>query len=534
MGTAAHRAVPATVPGRQAAGENRPWRHRAGLLLLAVGLLCASCGARVGPYLGAGLGQGTGRVAAGAGTGTFAGGSVAGTPAAGASVAGGSVGAAPGAGGSVVRLSGGNAAGGVAPATAASGGGGSAPTASSFSFSPSAEAADCRGTAGNTASAPGVTPTSVTIGNVSGITGPLTGSFSQGPQAVQALFDAVDAAGGICGRKLVLDTQDDQQDSSTDAADVASLIPHVLAFVGSTSDADNGGVPAMEQAGVPDFGFAINCNRSESSTYWSPAGGSCAQPQGTGGPYYVSDAGFALAKADGFLPAKMAFLSYNIAISAQAAQQYEYVYQHDFGGSVCYSDFSISPATASLESDVTQMQADGCQGVLTTLDVIGNAKLLQAMAQQSYHLPFTYTTLDGYTPAQIQAAGQSAAQGLLVGLPFVPLQENQPAVDLYQQQLQTYEPGQAPSAFGFLAWEAGQLFLYALIAAGHNPTRASLTRAVASVTNWTGGGALGAYTPSQRTVAPCQVDVQVRGGTFVPKAPTSGLYCGGSLVQASP
>ena len=378
-----------------------------------------------------------------------------------------------------------------------------------------------------------VTPTSIAVGNVSGLTGPLSGSFTQGAQAVQALFDAVDAAGGICGRTISVDVEDDQQDSSTNAADVEDLIPKVLAFVGSTSDADDGGVPAMQQAQVPDFGFAIACSRSESPTYFSVAGGSCYQPQGPSGPYYINDSGMTLEKQSGYLPSKMAFLAYSIAISAQAAQEYEYVYQHDFGGDVCYTDFSISPATASLESDVAQMRSNGCQGVLTTLDVTGNAKLLQAMQQQSFTMPLVYTTFDGYTPDMISTAGESAAQGLTVGLPFVPLQEQNPAVDLYQQQLSTYEPGQQPSGFGFLAWEAGELFVYALIEAGHNPTRASMIKAVDSVQNWTGGGATGAYSPGGHGAYACQVDVVVKGDNFTARAPSSGLFCGGQTVQAS-
>jgi len=97
-----------------------------------------------------------------------------------------------------------------------------------------------------------------------------------------------------------------------------------------------------------------------------------------------SASALALAKQAGYFPTKLAFLSYSTAISAQAAQQFEYVYQHTFGATPCYTDFSISPASASLESDVAQMQADGCNGVMTTLDVTGNAKLVQAMAQQSF------------------------------------------------------------------------------------------------------------------------------------------------------
>ena len=490
----------------------------------ALAVLLSACGARVGPYLGAGAAVQAGSqahpaagpvpaaTAPGAGTGVSPG------------VASGAGATRAASGGSAAR-SGSSASGSAAP--------GAPPSPQAFSFDPRAEAAACHGGA-NTASDTGVTPTQISIGNVSGLTGPLANSFNQGGEAVNALFAAIDAAGGICGRQLKLVQEDDEQNASTNASDTADLIPKVLAFAGSTSDADNGGVPAMQQANVPDFGFAINCNRSESATYWSASGGSCYQPQGPGrGPYAIDDSALALAKQSGYFPTKLAFLSYNIAISAQAAQQFEYVYQHTFGAAPCYTDFSISPASASLESDVAQMQADGCNGVMTTLDVTGNAKLLQAMAQQSFTMPYTYTTFDGYNPAQITTAGQSAAQGLTVGIPFIPLNEPNPTVQLYQHELSAYEPGKQPSGFGFLAWESAQMLVYALIASGDQPTRASVTKVVSALTNWNGGGALGPYTPSTHSVGSCQVDVTVKGNAFVRRAPASGMFCGGQTVTAS-
>src|SRR5580698_5308707 len=120
------------------------------------------------------------------------------------------------------------------------------------------------------------------------------------------------------------------------------------------------------------------------------------------------------------------------------------------------------------------MQQDNCNGTIDTMDVTGNAKLLQAMQQQSYTPPYVAATFDAYTPDLLSVAGQSAAQGLIVGLPFVPL---------YQQQLATYEPGDSPSGFGFLAWEAAQMLVYALIQSGHNPTRASVVKVFNSLTD---------------------------------------------------
>ncbi|MGH7735535.1 MAG: ABC transporter substrate-binding protein, partial [Gemmatimonadales bacterium] len=363
----------------------------------------------------------------------------------------------------------------------------------------------------------------------------LQGSFTQGRDAVAALFDAVNAAGGVCGRKISLDAEDDGQNSSTNKSDVDDLVAkHVFAFAGSVSDADNGGVGDMVSSQTPDFGFAINCNRSESATYWSVDGGSCFQPQGPSGPYAIGDGTFALAKQGGYLPKSMAFLAYSIAISAQAAQQFAYVYTHTFGGTICYQDTSISPVSASLESDVSQMQAKGCQGVYTTLDVTGNAKLLQALQQQNFQMPYVATTFDGYTPTQISTAGQGASQGLLVSIPFIPLNENQPMDVMYQQQLHQYVPGSQPSGFGFLSWLAGQMMIYALLHSGRNPTKQSFLAALNALKDFNAGGAVGPYTPSSHSVNLCDMDVVVKGSDFVRKAPAQGLFCGGAVAQASP
>jgi branched-chain amino acid transport system substrate-binding protein len=502
---------PVTARARRA-GSLRFRGGRAAALLVVLSVVGTACGARVGPYLGAAQGLGGSNVAAGP---------------SGPS-------GAPGA-----SSSGPTTASGTSSAPAASRASGPASGAppqvpAGFDYTPQQEAAACRGTAGNSASAPGITPGAIQIGNVSGLSGPLSGSFPQGPQAVQALFDAVNAAGGICGRQLQLTVEDDGQNSSTNQSDVENLISKpVFAFAGSTSDADNGGVPAMEQADIPDFGFAINCDRSEMPNYWSVDGGSCYQPPGSS-TYYIGDGTPLLAQTSGYLPKKMAFLAYSIPISAQAAQQFAYVYQNHFGGDVCYSDYSISPVSASLESDVEQMQAAGCQGVFTTLDVTGNAKLLQALQQQNVSLPYVATTFDGYTPQQISTAGESAAQGLIVGVPFTPLEENQPMDNMYKQQLAQYVPNAQPSGFGFLSWLAAQMMIYALLQAGRNPTRASLVAVLDGLQNYTAGGAVGPHAPSDRAWATCEVDMQVKGNAFVRKAPASGLFCGGTEVQASP
>lgn len=378
----------------------------------------------------------------------------------------------------------------------------------------------------------GVTPTSINVGNVSGLTGLLSNNFNQGPEAVQALFSAVNAAGGICGRKLNLQVEDDGQDASHNAQDIQDLIPKSLAFVGSTSDADNGGVPAMQQADIPDIGQSINYARGAMPNFFT---GGTFGAQAKGGQDYIYDTLAAGLKASGKFPTKMAFLAYSIPISSLAAKQFEKVFEAQ-GASICDEDLSVSPASPNLTSDVLNMQQKGCNGVFTTMDVSGNAKLLQAMYNQGWTIGsangpvYAGTTLDGYTPAQIATAGQQQAQGFQVFLNFTPFDEDQPAIKLYLSELQTYEPGKAPAAFGIEAWASAQMFIYALIKSGPNPTRASIMNVFRSLVTWDTNGAMAPTHEQARSPGNCLVEAAVKGNDFVRVWPSSGYFCSNNLV----
>lgn len=504
-------------------------------VLVAVALVAASCGARVPPYFPAAVASGAqGPTGAAQASGPSGGSSQLAGPATGASAAAGSGQAASG---------GGSQGGQVAskgPSTASGGGQSQVPsggvaalTPANFSYDPQTQASYCTGTAGNTASAPGVTASTITVGNVSGLTGAVSDSFTAGAQAVTAVFDAINRFGGICGRQLKVQVEDDQQSSSNNAADVQYLIPHVLAFVGSLSDADNGGVNAMVAAGTPDLGPAININRSNSPVYWSADGGSVTVK---GGQAYVGDAWINGMKQYGAAPSNICVLAYNIPISAQAGQEYTTLFEKE-GIPSPYQDYNVPPAGAGtvMSSVVSTMQQKGCTGVFTTMDVVGNDAMMQAMQAQQYQPKLVGTTYEGYTPDQISTSqGAAAYTHLDVFLSSVPLSDPVPGVQEYQQEMSTYEPGQPPSEFGLEAWDDAELFVYALLKSGRNPTRQSLTSALEQVTNWTSDGAFGPYTPSNRTGPPCVTNVVVQGNNFVETWPPSGLYCNNTYVDVGP
>ena len=75
-----------------------------------------------------------------------------------------------------------------------------------------------------TASAPGITPTTITIGSHQPLTGPAAPGYSEIAPASNAYFQYVNAHGGVYGRKVVYKYLDDAYNPTTTASVVRQLV----------------------------------------------------------------------------------------------------------------------------------------------------------------------------------------------------------------------------------------------------------------------------------------------------------------------
>jgi ABC-type branched-subunit amino acid transport system substrate-binding protein len=524
-------------------------RRRIGGLLLAAAFLATACGARLGSSElaaakardgGIAVSSGSGTSATGSG-GSSSGGSLApgGSGSVGGSTgaAGGSTGAAGGstsaAGGSSSSGGGSGAAAGGSSGSSSSGSAGSGGSGSSSSasggtvpggFSPGPgginpfNGAPSGGNGGSTG--PGVTATSITLGNISTQGGPVPGLFTGAYDGALAYVAYVNSLGGIYGRQLKLDTEDDQLEASENKAETDALLPKVLGFLGSFSLETVAGSPDIQAAGAPNVSYAIDTTTQSQSTNFSP------QPLGSGfqtGPFIYFGQKFGPS-----VTSKVAFFIEDNPAAISAADQEEAAFEH-VGWKVVYSR-KVEATETNFQGDVQTMQSDGdteifCLGAVTT-----GARWAAAMHDAGFTVPFANWGAPAYDPGFVSLS-QGGANGSIL-TQSVALYAGQdastvPEVSLFDTWLGRVAPGQVPDLYAAYSWAAGNLLTQALIKAGPDVTRAKVLAALGTVTSFDDNGMVAPDDPAAKTPPTCWLAIDIKNNSFVrdPADPATGFIC---------
>jgi ABC-type branched-subunit amino acid transport system substrate-binding protein len=134
---------------------------------------------------------------------------------------------------------------------------------SSSSSSSSSSGSSSSANAALTASAPGITPTTITIGSHQPLTGPAAPGYSEIAPASNAYFQYVNANGGVDGRKIVYKYLDDGYDPTKTASVVRQLVlqDSVYAiFNGLGTPTHLAAVSFLNAQKVPDVFVATGCD----------------------------------------------------------------------------------------------------------------------------------------------------------------------------------------------------------------------------------------------------------------------------------
>jgi ABC-type branched-subunit amino acid transport system substrate-binding protein len=395
-----------------------------------------------------------------------------------------------------------------------------APLASAASPAGAAPATSASTTAPATPQ-PGVTAHTVTVGQVDTLSGPVPGLFEGAKYGTEAYFDYVNSHGGVNGRKIKLNAQDDAFSGANYQTETQGLVKNTFALVGGFSLFDNAGVAAINANKIPDITYSLTSSRENDQYNYSP--GPIIEGGARLGPlkYYKSHYGDAYQHV-GTIDSNVAsaVAQSNGVINAAKSIGYKFVY-----------NATVSPFDTNFLPDVLKMQQQGVKMVYVVgLAVNQVADLAQNMHQQGF-VPKVFSTNGvGYDSTYIKLAG-SAANGTMTDLSAAMYlgqdAKTTPSVALFDKWVHKVNAGAHYDTFAVFGWASAQLFVQALKAAGPNPTRAGVIAQLNRVTNFSANGLLAASNTAEKIPGNCWILVQVVNGHWqrVSPSPKAGFTC---------
>ena len=369
------------------------------------------------------------------------------------------------------------------------------------------------------ASAPGVTRTTITVGQIADISEPVPGLFKSAQVGVRAYFDYINSKGGVNGRKLILDSHD----SVFQPADVVTAAQEIarneLAFVGNYTLLDSSAKTIIDADHVPNIGTPIGEALANDPNTYNPS------PSGD----YVADLGpFQYFKQKDRKATQHVGILYAAATPStiQAYQVLRKVLAH-LGYKVVYAR-GFSAFETTFTADVVKMKSAGVKFFWADVPSNYSAVLAREMALQNFK-PISYQTA-GYGTNLTQLGG-SAVNGTYLPL-FTALFLGQdakttPIVATFDKWMAKVDSKDSIASWGAAGWASADLFVQALRKAGKNPTRASLVAALDKITSFNAHGLIPTSDPAKNIPSPCWLLAQVKGRSIVRVAPSprSGFIC---------
>lgn len=374
-------------------------------------------------------------------------------------------------------------------------------------------------TAGNTASAPGITPTTVTVGQIADISEPVTGLFKSAQVGAQAYFDYINSQGGVYGRQLVLDSHDSlfQQPVTTAAAN--AIAKNDFAFVGNYTLLDSAVKPAVDSQSVPNIGSPIGTAMAADPYTYNPA--PSTDEIADLGPFQWFKQKYPQAiKHTAILYASASPSStetYGVLKNVFAHLGYDIVYARGFGA-----------FETTFQADVVHMKSLGVQFFWFDGPANYAATVAKEFALQNFS-PIIYDVA-GYG-SNLVTLGGSAVNGLYLPLASALFlgedAKSTPIVATFDKWVAHVDSKDPVASWGASAWASADLFVQALKAAGRNPTRADLVAALNKITSFNAHGLLPTSNPAENIPSPCWLLAQVKNGVIqrVPPSPASGFIC---------
>jgi len=333
-----------------------------------------------------------------------------------------------------------------------------------------------------TASAPGITPTTITIGSHQPLTGPAAPGYSEIAPAANAYFQYVNANGGVYGRKIVYKYLDDGYDPTKTASIVRQLVlqDSVYAiFNGLGTPTHLAAVSFLNSEKVPDVFIASGCDCwNAPSTYPETFGWQLD---------YISE-GKILGQyiKQKFAGKKVGFFYQNDEFGQDGVKGL----LDELPASMVVAKQSYVPTNVNVGPAVAALRAAGAQ-VVVSFSIPAFTALLKLT---SLKLGFSPTlvvsnvgsdpiTLSGLLEAFAKQAGATVngnqlTTGIITDAYLPALSASDSWYVLFKKVHDQYEPKAPLDGNFFYGMSVAYSFVQAMFKAGRNPTRADLVNAI--------------------------------------------------------
>lgn len=391
---------------------------------------------------------------------------------------------------------------------------------------PSSQASTTVGTSGSNSSstAQGVTPTTITLGQIADISGPIPGLMQGTSFGIDAWAAEVNSEGGIDGRKIVIDHKDSALSCTAYTNGITSLLKSTFAIVGSASAVDSCGATVVKaNPAVPVIpAFFVSTNWSFSNVI-PPI----PQPPGwstTSFLWIKAKFGAAAVQKYADLYSTGTQMGFDENTAAAEAVGYKLVYSRGIG----YTETNFT-------SDILRMKAEGVQVVNLIDDAVNQvASFEDQAAQQDFHpdavISYAYDHnlfKEVGNPADVNNLYLPNTSVLYLGEDAGTV----PEIGTMTSWLQKTHPGAPVSLYVFEGWISGLLFQQAMASSGKTPSQARLLTALTNTKSFSADGLLPPGNVGEKIPNNCVVMTGVRDGKFVRLDPAkTGFLCNGSFV----
>jgi ABC-type branched-subunit amino acid transport system substrate-binding protein len=369
------------------------------------------------------------------------------------------------------------------------------------------------------ATATGVTNSSVEVSVIADINVPgAPGLLQPMWDSATAFVDWCNAAGGIAGRKIILDKRDSQETDYLPQVETSCNAD--FAMVGTMGVLDNTGVAAWQKCGIPNFTASTVSSLAANAPLMYPVNPLPANQENIGGfpvifqQYPGVQDHIGTLYAEGAAGAREQH-TYNEAIVAD-------------GGKVVYTAEYNATGQVNWAPYVEAMKKAGVQMLFLNDTFPTSVGLDQAMSTAGWYPTLQISPPQDYDTGFL-VTGASVAKNYYVYMPSEPLEAASaiPAVAQYESIVKQYVPSAHQGFFGEMAFSSWLLFAEAAKACGSGLTRTCLEQEVAKQTNWTGGGLQGSINPASNKASQCFIVMKIANGKFVQAIPSQlgQFYC---------